>query len=145
MKILILITLIAMITPRMEHSTAESNVSLDKEFQLRVGQEVSVRETNLKIKFISVVEDSRCPAGADCIWQGNAGIRLELKKSDKEKVSVTLNTNLPPQETQYHEYTMRLVKLNPYPQSEKTITPDQYEATLIMSEVKKAGKGKLSE
>ena len=46
--------------------------SLGQEFSLRIGRKVTLRDTELKIRFVSVIEDSRCPKGVNCVWQGNA-------------------------------------------------------------------------
>lgn len=138
MKTLLLIILFAIVTvPTMKHSVAENDVQIDQEFRLRVGQEVSLRDTKLKIKFVSVVEDSRCPTGVDCIWHGNGKVQIDIKKSNRKPMSLTLNTYMAPQESAYGNYIVKLLQLSPYPASGKTISPDQYEATLIISTAKK--------
>ena len=53
---------------------------MNREFDLRVGQEITVAGTDMKVRFDSVKEDSRCPEGVDCIWEGNAKIALTLKQ-----------------------------------------------------------------
>ncbi|MBW1847285.1 MAG: hypothetical protein JRJ27_09130 [Deltaproteobacteria bacterium] len=40
--------------------------------EIKVNQEVSLDNDNLKIKFLRVVEDKRCPEGLDCYWSGYA-------------------------------------------------------------------------
>ena len=40
--------------------------------EIRINQEVSLDNDNLKIKFLRVVEDKRCPEGLQCYWSGYA-------------------------------------------------------------------------
>ena len=48
---------------------------LDDEFTIRYGHSVTLARENLAITFKSVLEDSRCPTGAECVWEGNARVR----------------------------------------------------------------------
>ena len=45
---------------------------------LKMGEEKSLQKEKLKIKFVDVPEDSRCPMNARCIWIGNARIKLKV-------------------------------------------------------------------
>src|SRR5262245_25820104 len=45
---------------------------LGQEFELKVNQEALIVGEGLAVSFDSVLEDSRCPEGVDCIWSGNA-------------------------------------------------------------------------
>ena len=56
----------------------KATVPLKQEFDLKLGQSAVAGDERLKINFVSVVEDSRCPEGATCIWAGNAKIALTL-------------------------------------------------------------------
>jgi hypothetical protein len=47
-----------------------SQVRLNEELSLSLGQRTSVEGENLEVKFVEVVEDSRCPRGVTCIWAG---------------------------------------------------------------------------
>ncbi len=108
-------------------------VSLDEEFTLRLGQQVQVKDANLKISFTSVEEDSRCPVDVDCVWAGNAKLNIEVKRSKKKFASVSINTTLNPRETVYKGYRVKLIKLNPQPKASVPVEPDAYEATFVVS------------
>lgn len=43
-----------------------------------MGEEKSLQKEKLKIKFVDVPEDSRCPMNARCVWIGNARIKLKV-------------------------------------------------------------------
>jgi len=51
-------------------ATQSTEVLLDKEFSLSVGQTATLKSENMTIRFEGVTEDSRCPIGATCILGG---------------------------------------------------------------------------
>ncbi len=110
----------------------KKGVALNKEFDVKVGQEVTVEGENLKISFGSVGEDSRCPEGVNCIWAGNAKIAVRLQKG-KSTASLELNTGVDPKRSSYLGYEVGLVALRPYPKMNTTIDNKGYVATLIVS------------
>jgi len=59
---------------------------------LRPGQQKKAGGGTITIKFVSVVEDSRCPPQSACVWAGNAKIQV-LIYDRHGKETVTMNTN----------------------------------------------------
>jgi len=53
-------------------------VAEGKDFQLAIGESVGVEGGVFVIEFLSVLEDSRCPMNARCIWEGNARVALKV-------------------------------------------------------------------
>ena len=130
--ITLILTLI--LSGQVAHSASVPNVdSLGQEFTLSPGEKVSVRGTKLKIRFVSVVEDSRCPKGVQCVWQGNAKASFELSGIKRKPSRMRLNTGIEPKEAEYSGYILRLVKLTPEPKSGEKINAREYEATLVVS------------
>ena len=116
------------------HEPVDVNeVPLNQEFDLKAGEEVVIKGTKLKVKFLEVLEDSRCPEDVQCVWQGNGKLNLELKKSNRKTAVATVNTGLEPKQASFKKSTVRLVKLSPNPRSNVKIEPDQYVATLIVT------------
>lgn len=107
--------------------------SLGQEFTLKVGQQISIKEAGLKISFASVAEDSRCPKDVKCIWAGNGKIVIKISKGGNKATELQLNTGLEPKQLRFDEYDIKLVQLNPYPQSKSRIKPDSYAVTLMVS------------
>jgi hypothetical protein len=106
---------------------------LGREFRLRARQQVTVKGESLRIKFVEVKEDSRCPADVKCVWAGNAAARLEVSIRGRGSKSLTLNTtgNSPPLD--YRGYKIRLVELSPYPRSKRKIAAGDYIVTLLVN------------
>ena len=95
---------------------------------LRQNQEKTAPRTAIKIKFLSVVEDSRCPEGVNCIWAGVAKIKLQLRKNGKTG-EFELNTNQLDKSITFEGYEIKLAALTPYPKSGTAIKPAAYSAT----------------
>ncbi|MEU0535204.1 hypothetical protein [Amycolatopsis tolypomycina] len=47
---------------------------------LRLGQEAAVQGKDLTVRYLRVVADSRCRAGMQCFWQGEATLAFLLKE-----------------------------------------------------------------
>jgi hypothetical protein len=108
---------------------------LNREFKLKVWQRVTLQGSNLRIKFVKVETDSRCPADVKCVWAGNAAIQVEIA-SGRQSKAVTLSTGRGPafvSEVRYQGYKVKLVDLSPYPRSGGKTAPGDYAATLLIS------------
>jgi uncharacterized Zn finger protein len=116
---------------------ARKTVRLNQSFVLRVGQEVLVAEQQLSVKFVSVPEDSRCPKGVNCIWAGNVRVQLQVTKAKSKPVKVELSLNprdFPDGEAaDCGNYTIKLVKVDPYPVVDQPLKPGDYTATLSVT------------
>lgn len=94
---------------------------------VKCGRQKASGKTGLTIKFVSVVEDSRCPEGVNCIWAGNAKIKVKIsdKRGSKE---AEMNTTVGPLGDQYGGYAIRLVSLKPLPTQKGRPSPGTYRA-----------------
>lgn len=112
-------------------------VRLNQNFVLRVGQEATVAEQKLNVKFVSVPEDSRCPKGVNCIWAGNVRVMLHVTKakSKPSKVELSLNPRDFPdgEAASYGDYKLKLVKVDPYPVKDQQLSAGDYTITLSVS------------
>lgn len=106
---------------------------LDQPFTLFVREKAQIGD--LQIRFISVPEDSRCPADVECVWAGNAKIVLGVSLKGSDETVITINSTVDPREALYAGYRIRFVSLKPTPLSGRTINPAEYRVTLIVSRV----------
>ncbi len=108
---------------------------LDQPFTLYVRQAAQI--DSLKVRFLAVPEDSRCPSDVSCIWAGNAKITLGLSlKDNTEETVLTINSHTEPTAVAYADFRIRFVSLKPTPLSSRTINPAEYRVTLIVSRVR---------
>ncbi len=93
---------------------------------IKVPQGEAVVLNNITIKFIEVVEDSRCPKGVDCMWAGRAVVKVEVSQNGKtEEKTMTFGDAKPGEENNTNlynsaNYVINGLTLNPYPTSEST-------------------------
>lgn len=108
------------------------DVSLNQEFALKVGQSALIRPGGLKVTFESVLEDSRCPEGVDCIWSGNARITVGLSGAGGKPTRVELNTDVEPRQQSYLDYEVKLMGLAPRPKEGHKVDENSYNVTLLV-------------
>jgi len=64
--------------------------------RVQINKEKSFPKAKLSVRFVELVEDSRCPADAQCVWAGNAKVKIRVTKNGKPQ-DLTLDTNGPHQ------------------------------------------------
>ena len=111
----------------------EIEVSLDERFSLCLGQTAVITGENLKIKFVEVLEDSRCPRNAQCIWAGEVIVAVEINDNGSLEKMVWTEPGLTyqPVEETYKEYQIAF-HVEPYPELGNE-TPEEYRLQLIIS------------
>jgi hypothetical protein len=98
------------------------------EFTLAPGATVAVKGTGVKIRFVAVTEDSRCPKDTTCIWAGEVKAQIDILK-----ISQTWQVELPEGgNTAVDGRRVTLVRIEPQPTSTARIAPQDYRATLKM-------------
>lgn len=99
-----------------------------QEISVKVGETKTASKSGFKANFISVLEDSRCPEGANCIWAGQARIKVTIETKDGQSMNVELSTNGENQSVQVATYLIHLVKLTPQPSAQKAPEEKEYSA-----------------
>lgn len=96
---------------------------------LRFDQPLSVGQ--LRLSWLEL-NDSRCPLGAQCFWEGEAIVTLEAStdRLAARRVELRLRpgTQMAPRSVDNHE--LQLVAVEPYPQVGATHEREEYVATL---------------
>ena len=113
-------------------SGVQLSVTMGQIFPLHMGQAASVAGVSSLIRLRSVANDSRCPAGTQCVQAGNAEVTFDVTVGSAAPTSVTLNTATPPRETALGNGILRLMALSPTPLAGSTIDPSTYVATLCV-------------
>tara|TARA_R110000787_G_scaffold28923_5_gene78799 strand:+ start:36482 stop:36895 length:414 start_codon:yes stop_codon:yes gene_type:complete len=126
-KLVILLTLITLIGYSQEPSVTSPKILI----KVRLGESILLEEHT--IKFVEVLEDSRCPKDANCIWAGSAKILIEISSEgtetiQKEIIFGKVNSN---ESDDLFVVNTPLKKasayqLNPYPSSEDNSDTKKY-------------------
>ena len=111
----------------------ETQVKVGQEFLVKVGQQIKIGD-DVRVRFVAVPEDSRCPSDVNCVWAGNAVVTVEFTEGQCT-TTLRLNTHQSPQTPENPKvgpYRVKLVKLDPYPRSTQKISAGDYTATLVV-------------
>ena len=109
--------------------TPTVQVQPGRQFDLALGQSAQVQGSSVAVRFGSVAEDSRCPSDVQCVWAGNAALRLTFASFNASSIEATVNTTLDPKSVSYGGFLFRLVGLRPVPKSGSRIPDADYVAT----------------
>jgi hypothetical protein len=113
-----------------EQGPTGPTVPVDRQFTLAPGEAAIVEGTGLRVQFVRVMGDSRCPADAFCIQGGDAIVLVRVHEGTATR-DYDLHTGNSQQATVDHRgRRISLVQLQPYPFSSRTIQPSDYRATL---------------
>ncbi len=83
------------------------------------------------IKFLEVMGDSRCPKGEQCVWEGDATVRISISRGTGPSETQDLHTSSRTTGEQAGGgHGIRLVGLDPQPVTGRSIAQADYEATL---------------
>jgi hypothetical protein len=130
MKILISVIMVLAIIMSVHES---ADAQKPQKFTLRPKQQKSLYAGKLKVQFIEVMEDSRCPTGVNCVWAGNAKVKIKVTSKRLGEKIFEANTNGGPQGDQFDGYAIVLDKLTPYPKADKPIGKATYRVTISVS------------
>jgi hypothetical protein len=135
--LLFLISIIFITCERESYIT--SGVDIEKELskisdslvvKIKYSEEVKLSK-NLTLRFDDLLEDSRCPINAMCIWPGRAKILLFIKDGDGGKF-MELNTAAGINHDVYDKYDFRLQNLSPYPDTNVPFDKKAYVAEIVI-------------
>jgi hypothetical protein len=106
------------------------SVALGQEFTLGPGQSVSLAEGALSVRFERVTEDSRCPQGVNCVWEGDAVVAIVASRAGASGQHQLHTSGRFARQATEGPYRIELLKLEPVPAEGTQVPPSQYAATL---------------
>ena len=112
----------------------EVKANLGQEFSLSIGQTASIQDEALKLKFLEVISDSRCPKDVTCVWQGQASCLVEITYLESLYKVTLVQPGLPeePSQIDFKEYVIKF-DLTPYPEAGKEIKKNDYQLQLVVT------------
>ena len=79
-----------------------------QQLTIRAGEQKAADGGRVTVSFTKVIDDSRCPMNARCVWAGNARIELAISKGKGQAQIVELNTNTGQRIVRVFGYRIRL-------------------------------------
>ena len=102
--------------------------------KVQINKQKRTAKTGFTVRFIELVEDSRCPIDTNCIWAGNAKIKVRVTRNGQSHV-LTLDTHGSGQYGRADGYSIKLTDLTPHPRSNIRIDRNGYVATIEVSKL----------
>jgi hypothetical protein len=133
MRALVVVACLLLVTACDEKSPTGPSVVFNEQVTLAPGQVAAVTGTNVRLEFIEVTGDSRCPADAVCIQGGDAVVHIRAYEGNSSNVYQLHTGNSALASATHGPVRFTLVLLQPYPFSSRTIAPGEYRATLAIS------------
>ena len=109
-----------------------SAIPLDTEFELAPGHSTVVGANGLRIQFISVPLDTRCPMGVLCIVAGEAQVQISASQGTAAS-TLTLSTEAPRRQAVFLSYSIQLIGVTPERHQDPPNPPSSYRAQLKVS------------
>ena len=132
MRAVVLVLCLLAATACDEKSPAGPTVPLNQRFTLARGEVARVDGADLRLQFVEVTGDSRCPADVVCIQGGDALVHVRV--TDGVTATYELHTGDSSRAAAMHgQVRIELVQLQPYPFSSRTIAQDDYRATFLVT------------
>ena len=114
-------------------SAGVQNYPLNQQFTLSPGQSAKITPEDISITFDKVLNDSRCPTGANCIWEGQVQCLISIKLDGKtEQLTLTQSGSDTAASQIYDKYRLEF-NVKPYPRVNDTINSSEYTLELKVS------------
>ncbi|MFH1852705.1 MAG: hypothetical protein ABIA75_10200, partial [Candidatus Neomarinimicrobiota bacterium] len=82
------------------------------------------------LRFAGLLEDSRCPVGVECFWEGNGRVMIAATRGTGDSADLELNTALEPRTAEFGLYRIGLIELKPYPIIDAVVDSADYRVIL---------------
>ena len=117
-------------------SASAAAVPLDQPFTLAYGQETDVGDVGVRLGFPGPVDESRCPYGVLCFWEGDAGVHLWIERPGAPREEFVLHTyRVWDQFLDFGAWRVTLLQVEPYPVFGEPIDPEAYVATFEVTAI----------
>ena len=134
MRLIPLAVCLLLMTACDESTPAGPTAGFGQQVTLAPGESAVVGGTGVRLQFVDVVGDSRCPADAFCIQGGDAIVHVRASASGGTAV-YDLHTGDSSRAAALHGgVRFTLTQLVPYPFSGRTIPSQDYRATLEITQ-----------
>jgi hypothetical protein len=112
---------------------AAPSVGLNEPFTLAPNAAAVIAGAGIRLQFVSVTGDSRCPADVVCIQGGDAIVHVRATDS-RGSADYELHTGDSSRASAEHQgFRVTLTDLTPFPFSSRAVAPGEYRATFTVT------------
>ena len=109
------------------------SAAVGEEFTLGVGDKATIRGEGLSIVFADVVEDSRCPTGVLCIWEGRVRCSVLLTRGGSTYTETFTQQGSTAPATESALGYQFAFSVTPYPEAGKEIAMKDYRLAITVT------------
>ena len=113
------------------------SVTLAEPFTLSMGESAD-HAGALRITFVEMLGDSRCPSDAVCMVMGQVQVKIGIVAAGLSQTEAVLTLgDLYPgnvQQVEINGYSLSLQAVEPYPMTTKRTQPDDYRVTFLLEQ-----------
>jgi hypothetical protein len=106
--------------------------SLGQSFVLKAGDSVTLSDAKVRVRFESVLADSRCPVGKQCVRAGNVRVLLQVAVDGGKDAAVEVDTEKGNGKATTGDFQVTLEKVEPPPTMPRSIAPGDYRITISL-------------
>jgi hypothetical protein len=130
---LIILLISILVLPLMAACTyGQESAHLGEQFTLYTGKTAVFTGETLRIKFVEVTADNRCPTGVECVRAGEATCSIQISYEDAvSSVNFTQEADNQTNKVNFAEYIISF-RLEPYPEYGKEISPEEYRMKMMV-------------
>lgn len=114
-------------------TTGAQSPALGQPVTLKPGDKAVFDAERLQIRFDRVVSDSRCPKDAQCVWAGEAVIRLTVTLPDASIKSIDVKASPTDKGTAVGTFGVSVNDLQPLPTVNGAVRDADYRVTLTVA------------
>lgn len=93
---------------------------------IAAGQTVAFSGGALRLTFVRVVEDSRCPVDVTCVWAGNAVVEIGAALGSGPVSPLQINSGVEPRHVDWKGVRIQVVELTPLPREGRPVPAGEY-------------------
>lgn len=97
----------------------DQSVDLNEAFELDYRATKEFEDGDLSITFENLVEESRCPADAICVWEGRAVVEIKVQEEEEVAMYILATSNSVDGDSlltfQHNNYEVKLLGVWPFP------------------------------
>jgi hypothetical protein len=125
--LVLLLLIVTLVACRSAGAPSPHVASLNQEIQLAPREQAVFAQPRLNVEFVRVVEDSRCPSDATCVWAGEVKVQLSTRLDTAEAQQHEIVAG---QHATVGEFRLVVVQVQPERISTREISPEEYRVTL---------------
>ena len=122
-----------------KNNNVDELVIIDEDYELGFGETTSINGGDFELRFDKLIEDSRCPIYANCVWEGRAVVKLIATKNSEDTDIILATVNSINGDSllivEYNNYSIELKDVTPYPDHNNPTEVDDYIVVLDIVEL----------